>query len=88
MVIQKRIKVTENIVVSCKMIAVNQKLANRFGYAAIIFARKGQTDKAIEYNLSLNLLKSWRHSISLLMKTPNFFSHTKFINRHEKNQIH
>jgi len=70
----KRIKVSENVVVSCKMISVNQKQANGFDYAAIVFARKGKTEKAFEYNLPLNLAPKLVTALNIIIKeNPKFF---------------
>lgn len=73
-VIQKRIKVSDNIVVSCKMIAVNQRQANGFEYAAIVFARKGRADKAFEYNLPLTLAPKVIAALNIIVnENPKFF---------------
>ena len=73
-VIQKRIKVSDNIVVSCKMIAVNQRQANGFEYAAIVFARKGRADKAFEYNLPLSLAPKVIAALNIIVnENPKFF---------------
>jgi hypothetical protein len=70
----KRIKISENVVVSCKMISVNPKQANWFEYAAIVFARKGNTEKAFEYNLPLNLAPKIIAALNYIVKeNPKFF---------------
>lgn len=72
--IQKRVKISNDVVMSCKMITVNQSQANRFEYAAVVFARKGKTDKAFEYNLPLNLAPRIIAALNLMMKdNPRFF---------------
>ena len=73
-VIQKRIKITDNIIVSCKMISVNQRQANGFEYAGLVFARKGRADKAFEYNLPLNLTPKIIAALNIIVtENPKFF---------------
>ena len=70
----KRIKISDSVIVSCKMIQVNQRQSNSFEYPAIVFARKGRTDKAFEYNLPLNLAPKVIAALNIIVKeNPKFF---------------
>ena len=72
-VIQKRCKLSKDVVMSCKMITVNQPKLS-FEYAAVVFARKGKADKAFEFNLPLELAPRIISALTLMMKdNPRFF---------------
>ena len=72
-VIQKRCKLSKDVVMSCKMITVNQPKLS-FDYAAVVFARKGKADKAFEFNLPLELAPRIISALNLFMKdNPRFF---------------
>ena len=76
---QKRIKISKDVVVSCRMITVHQPRSNSFEYAAVVFARKGKADKAFEFNLPLDLAPRIISALHLMMK-----DNSKFF---EKNSI-
>ena len=72
-VIQKKCKLSRDVVMSCKMITVNQPKLS-FEYAAVVFARKGKADKAFEFNLPLELAPRIISGLTLMMKDyPRFF---------------
>lgn len=75
-VIPRKVKLSSNILLSCKMISPEGKNNTlNFDYAAMIFHRKIKEDKSFEFNLPLSLAPKIIEGIQFLIKeNPNFFA--------------
>lgn len=75
-VMARKIKISNTVMVTCKMIDAISGGANglSYDYAALTFVRKIQNAKAFEFNLPLTLVPSIIEALKLIVKdNPKFF---------------
>jgi len=74
-VIQRKIKISNNLIVTCRLLEADTRVGLNYEYAALIFQRKSKDDKAFEFNLPLNVTPSLIEALNLIMKdNPKYFS--------------
>lgn len=82
-VVSKKIKISNNVIMTCRMIdgSEGRKTAAvySYDYAALSFLRKTKDEKAFEFNLPLNLAPNIIEAIKLIINdNPKFFQ--KYLN--------
>lgn len=72
-VVCRRIKVANNMIISCRMI--NQETKNNsYEYAALVFERRTSKDKKFEFNMPLSLIKNVIEALKIIVnENPKFF---------------
>jgi hypothetical protein len=82
-VVSKKIKISNNVIMTCRMIDGSEgrktAAAYSYDYAALSFLRKTKDEKAFEFNLPLNLAPNIIEAIKLIINdNPKFFQ--KYLN--------
>jgi len=76
-VVPKKIKVSNSVLVTCKMIEAGAEAKNgglAYDYAALTIQRKTKADTCFEFNLPLSLTPNLIQALKLIMKdNPRFF---------------
>jgi hypothetical protein len=77
-VVSKKIKISNNVIMTCRMIDGSEgrktAAAYSYDYAALSFLRKTKDEKAFEFNLPLNLAPNIIEALKLIMNdNPKFF---------------
>jgi hypothetical protein len=79
-VVSKKIKISSNVIVQCRMIDGNDKGKSGLfhDYAALSFLRKTKDEKAFEFNLPLGLATNIIEALKLIIQdNPKFFQKYK-----------
>lgn len=70
----RKIKLTNNIILSCQMFDMETTKLN-YDFPALVFQRKLKDSKAFEFNLPLSICPNLIHGVNYIMKeNPKFFS--------------
>jgi hypothetical protein len=70
----KRIKLTNNIIMGCKMIeATGDQRGTTYDYAALFFTRKTKNNKAYDFNLPLTIAPNLIKGVELIMQDNKHF---------------
>lgn len=67
---KKRIKLSSNLLLQCKMINVSEK-GRKFSYAALVFERKTNDGKNFEFNLPFNLAPRLVKALEVMLADSN-----------------
>jgi hypothetical protein len=67
-ILQKKMRISRGLYLSCKMISVNVKQQDGFDYAALVFSKKMKNGKAFEFNINLEDSPNLIEGIKLIMR--------------------